>query len=317
MERIVEEKTTTKPAAAGAALLVLLGAATGVAPAGAAELSDFDETPLSAPESRAIAEASAGEARITSGDMTTGPLQNSAKRTYVGNDGGWWVDTVNSPQDVTYPTPGNTGIVQIGGTCISKITRPTDGSAPIVQTGDGSECMPFTAEITSEGFFTFRANSPGALDMSPTYAAVYAVTLPKAKQVVDAFHLVQLANRALDEVRRRVQREKTGHRGREKDPLFRARRVLLAGEEHLSQAGQDRLASLLRLGDPGGEVAIAHRVKERVREFYRCADLDLARNMLAELVEHCRRPVMPKEVRRLGSTLHRGLRRSGTITLPG
>lgn len=38
----------------------------------------------------------------------------------------------------------------------------------------------------------------GALDMSPTYAAVYRVMLPRAKQVVDAFHCVQLANRALD-----------------------------------------------------------------------------------------------------------------------
>lgn len=129
--------------------------------------------------------------------------------------------------------------------------------------------------------------------MSPTYAAVYTVTLPRAKQVVDAFHLVQLANRALDEIRRRVQREHTGRRGRAKDPLFRARRIL-AGEERLNPAARERLASLLTLGDPGGEVAIAHRVKERVREFYQCGDKDTARGVLAELVEHCRRSSMPK-----------------------
>lgn len=145
----------------------------------------------------------------------------------------------------------------------------------------------------------------GALDMSPTYAAVYTVTLPRAKQVVDAFHLVQLANRALDEIRRRVQREQTGHRGRVKDPLFRARRLLLAGEERLSAAAQERLASLLTLGDPGGEVAIAYRVKERVREFYQCGDADTARDLLTELVEHCRRPAMPKELRRFGATIQR------------
>ena len=162
MERFVEEKTTTRSAAAGAALLVLLGAATGVAPAGAVELSDIDEGTRNAAELHVITEASAAEARITSGNMATGPLQNSAKSTYVGTDGGWWVDTVATPQNVTYPTTGNTGIVQIGGTCISKSTSPTDSSAPIIQTGDGSRCMPFTAEITSEGFFTFRANSPGA-----------------------------------------------------------------------------------------------------------------------------------------------------------
>lgn len=145
----------------------------------------------------------------------------------------------------------------------------------------------------------------GALDMSPTYAAVYTVTLPKARQVVDAFHLVQLANRALDEIRRRVQREQTGRRGRAKDPLFRGRRILLAAEERLSQAAQERLAVLLRLGDPGGEVAVAHRVKERVREFYQCGNPNIARDMLTELVEHCRRPAMPKEIRRLGATIHR------------
>ena len=63
----------------------------------------------------------------------------------------------------------------------------------------------------------------GALDMSATYAAVYSVTLPKAAQVVDPFHVISLANRCLDAVRRRVQNEQTGHRGRRDDPLYRAR----------------------------------------------------------------------------------------------
>jgi transposase len=81
----------------------------------------------------------------------------------------------------------------------------------------------------------------GALDMSATYAAVYSVALPKAHQVVDSFHAVQLANRSLDAVRRRVQSEQTGHRGRKDDPLYRARRVLLTGEEKLGPAGVVRL----------------------------------------------------------------------------
>ncbi len=45
-----------------------------------------------------------------------------------------------------------------------------------------------------------------ALDMSATYAAVYSVILPQAAQVVDSFHVIALANRALDAVRRRVQK---------------------------------------------------------------------------------------------------------------
>jgi len=143
----------------------------------------------------------------------------------------------------------------------------------------------------------------GALDMSATYAAVYTVMLPNARQVVDAFHCVQLANRALDAVRRRVQQQQTGHRGRRDDPLYRIRRVLLTGEEKLKPDATDRLNSLLELGDPAGEVAIAYRVKERLREFYRSPDIQTAETMLAELIEHSERPSMPPEIRRLAKTL--------------
>jgi transposase len=143
----------------------------------------------------------------------------------------------------------------------------------------------------------------GALDMSATYAAVYTVILPKAAQVVDPFHVISLANRTLDTVRRRVQNEQTGHRGRRHDPLYRARRALLVGEERLELAAAQRLTSLLQLGDPNAEVAIAYRAKERLRDFYREPDPNTARAILAELTEHCRRPAMPPEIQKLGRTL--------------
>jgi transposase len=143
----------------------------------------------------------------------------------------------------------------------------------------------------------------GALDMSSAYAAVYSVVLPRATQVIDPFHVVSLANRCLDAVRRRVQSEQTGHRGRRDDPLYRARRVLLLGEEKLDDKAAQRLWSLLELGDPHGEVAIAHRIKERVRDFYRTADHDEARAMLEELQRHCVKKAMPPEVQKLGRTI--------------
>jgi transposase len=143
----------------------------------------------------------------------------------------------------------------------------------------------------------------GALDMSATYAAVYSVILPRAAQVVDPFHVISLANRSLDAVRRRVQNEQTGHRGRRDDPLYRARRALLTGEEKLDDKAAERLASLLELGDPNAEVAIAYRVKERLRDFYREPAPAAARRILEELVEHCRRKAMPLEIQRLGRTI--------------
>ena len=143
----------------------------------------------------------------------------------------------------------------------------------------------------------------GALDMSSAYAAVYSVVLPRATQVIDPFHVISLANRCLDAVRRRVQSEQTGHRGRRDDPLYRARRILLFGEEKLDDKASERLWSLLALGDPDGEVAIAHRIKERVRDFYRTFDPDEARAMLEELQRHCVKKAMPPEVQKLGRTI--------------
>jgi transposase len=143
----------------------------------------------------------------------------------------------------------------------------------------------------------------GALDMSATYAAVYSVLLPKAAQVIDPFHVISLANRSLDAIRRRVQIEQLGHRGRRDDPLYRARRLLLRGEEKLSDEATERLSSLLELGDPGAEVAIAYRVKERLRDFYRTGDPDEAKAMLVELQSHCTKKAMPPEIQRLGRTI--------------
>jgi len=143
----------------------------------------------------------------------------------------------------------------------------------------------------------------GALDMSVTYAAVYSVMLPKVSQVVDPFHAISLANRCLDGVRRRVQTEQTGHRGRRDDPLYRVRRILLMGEEKLDDEATDRLASLLELGDPNAEVAIAYRVKERLRDFYRVRDPDEARRILDDLRAHCLKRAMPPEVQKLGRTI--------------
>ena len=49
-----------------------------------------------------------------------------------------------------------------------------------------------------------------------------------ATSVLDAFHIVKLAGDAPGEVRRRVQQDTTGHRGRKGDPLYQIRNLLRA-----------------------------------------------------------------------------------------
>ena len=81
----------------------------------------------------------------------------------------------------------------------------------------------------------------GAFDMSATYAAVYSVILPKATPSRRSLPR-HLAGQPLPRrVRRRVQTEQTGHRGRCDEPLYRARRVLLSGEETLDETATERL----------------------------------------------------------------------------
>jgi transposase len=79
----------------------------------------------------------------------------------------------------------------------------------------------------------------------------------------------------------------------------------LVGEERLSDPAAERLGSLLELGDPSAEVAIAYRIKERLRDFYRTGDPDEARAMLDELQRHCVKKAMPAEIQRLGRTLRK------------
>ncbi|MCQ3806648.1 MAG: transposase [Acidimicrobiia bacterium] len=99
-----------------------------------------------------------------------------------------------------------------------------------------------------------RAIRWAALDLSGPYRATFNTALPHAKQVADPFHVVKIANKALDDVRRRVQNETLGHRGREDDPLYRARKLLVSASERITDNGQVRLRGLLDAGDRYGEV---------------------------------------------------------------
>ena len=110
----------------------------------------------------------------------------------------------------------------------------------------------------------------------------------------DPFHVVRLANDALDEVRRRVQNQTLGHRGHKHDPLYRARKLLIAASERITDNGHTKLRGLLDSGDPYGEVRDAWHGKETLRAIYDAkvgaATVDLA----ADFQE----PGMPEEINR-------------------
>jgi transposase len=77
---------------------------------------------------------------------------------------------------------------------------------------------------------TFRAGIKVAtLDPFHGYKNALDDELEDAVAVLDAFHVVKLGIAAVDEVRRRVQQETLGHRGRKGDPLYGIQNVRRAG----------------------------------------------------------------------------------------
>jgi transposase len=138
-----------------------------------------------------------------------------------------------------------------------------------------------------------EAVSVAALDPFRGYATALRTSLPHATRVLDAFHVTRLGSDALDRVRRRVQQDTLGHRGRRDDPLFGIRRLLRRGFDHHSAKSWARMLAGLEAGDATGEVGQAwiaaqelrllFRARDRAdaeqrlfRWFCRCADADIA-----------------------------------------
>ena len=142
------------------------------------------------------------------------------------------------------------------------------------------------------------------IDPYQPYATAVAAQLPDARLVVDHFHTVRLAKTALDEVRRRVQHTALGHRGHKGDPLYRIRRRLLTGHEHLDPTGFARVLAWLDVGDPDGEVAACYLAKELLRETYLADDVFDARRRLTVFYDHCSTSGVP-ELERLARTIDR------------
>ena len=120
--------------------------------------------------------------------------------------------------------------------------------------------------------------------------------------MADPFHVVRVGNRCVDQVRRRVQNDTLGHRGRKADPLYRIRKLLLTGSERLDERGSDRMLLGLRVGDPHDELLGAWLAKESVRDVYLADTPADAATLLDKAIVGCSADEVP-EVRSLGKTL--------------
>jgi transposase len=128
--------------------------------------------------------------------------------------------------------------------------------------------------------------------------------LEDAVAVLDAFHVVKLGTQALDEVRRRVQQDIHGHRGRSGDPLYGIRNILRAGREKLTHRQNTRLDEAFAADERHIEVEVAWLAAQRLREAYTHPNLTAGKKIAQSVATAFVACPIP-EIARLGRTLRK------------
>ena len=119
-----------------------------------------------------------------------------------------------------------------------------------------------------------------SMDTSATYARAARLALPHAVVVVDRFHLVALANRAVTEYRRELAWARRGRRGRKIDPEWAQRnRLLRAARVPHRRGGQRRCTTRCARPIPSGGLEKCWQGKEMLRHLLALAGTDPDRNL--------------------------------------
>ena len=151
----------------------------------------------------------------------------------------------------------------------------------------------------------FRAEVKVAtLDPFHGYKNALDDELEDAIAVLDAFHVVKLGTAAVDEVRRRLQQQIHGHRGRSGDPLYGIRNILHCGAEKLTDKQQARLEKAFDADERHVEVEVAWQCAQQLRAAYQAENLREGRKIAEQVLASF--PTCPiPEIKRLGKTLTR------------
>ena len=189
-------------------------------------------------------------------------------------------------------------------TVMVDLTRDDQGClhARLLDAVEGRTGTVYADWLKEQGLEVTVTVEHAALDPFRGYANAIRDELPDAVAVLDAFHVVKLGPQALDEVRRRVQQDTLHRRGHKNDPLYRIRRTLLTGVEHLTDRQHARLQRWLPVGDPNGEVELSWSVYQRLRSIYHATTPAAGRKVAEQLLETLHTCPIP-EVARLGRTL--------------
>ncbi len=145
-----------------------------------------------------------------------------------------------------------------------------------------------------------------AMDGFTGFKTASAENLPDAIEVLDPFHVVQLAGEALDRCRQRVQQKTLGHRGRSGDPLYGIRRVLRTRQTLLTTRQRTRLAAVFGC-DEHLQVEVTYFFYQQIMAAYHQPKPKAGKKLLTQLIGKIGRgvPTMLPELGKLGRTLKR------------
>jgi transposase len=111
-----------------------------------------------------------------------------------------------------------------------------------------------------------------AIDLCATFRAAIHRALPHATVVVDCFHIVQLAQRHVADLRRRLTWRQHGRRARKGDAIYTVRKLLRRNKEDLTPAQLDLLKTELeQMGTYGKQIYASWQAKELLRDLLRLA----------------------------------------------
>ncbi|MEV0495272.1 ISL3 family transposase [Streptomyces atratus] len=106
-----------------------------------------------------------------------------------------------------------------------------------------------------------------AIDLCATFHAAVHRALPHAAVVVDCFHIVQLAQRHLADLRRRRTWKQHGRRARKGDSIYTVRKLLRRNKEDLTEDQRTLLkVELDHMGTYGRQIFAAWKAKELLRD---------------------------------------------------
>ena len=185
------------------------------------------------------------------------------------------------------------------------LTRDKDGNvrARLLDLVPGRSGEAYKTWLKARGDTFRKGIAVATLDPFHGYKNAIDDQLEDAVAVLDAFHIVKLGTAAVDEVRRRVQQEIHGHRGRRDDPLYRIRNILRAGQEHLTDRQKTRLESAFTADERHVEVEVAWQCAQRLRSVYHQSSHADGKRVAEQLLASF--PACPvPEIARLGRTLN-------------